>query len=282
MKAILSFGLTSGLGDSYGCLYRAYITQEYLKKIGYEITTYVNIGMNPYKMNNDDREIFKRVFRLDLFENLNIILHDFNSQYDIFPRDYELIFDNAGIYQVYVDKKIDVEHNFESYYYWQDSDDLPKISFFAEEIMDFCEEKIKTFPEKYLAIHYRWYELDDKKDFFIDKKILIDNFLEENKNTPIFVCSTDQDFREKISNMNKNNIFFNDYNFPRNWYTRTYNFDDDKLLEFFKETLFDMYALSKAEKILRLGHWFSGFLFFSNSYNQTGISNKLRYYPPFR
>ena len=57
---------------------------------------------------------------------------------------------------------------------------------------------------------------------------------------------------------------------------------DTELFEFFKETIFEMYALSKCDKILRLCNWFSGFLFFSNSFNQTNISNKLRYTPPFK
>jgi hypothetical protein len=112
MKAIVSFGMTSGLGDSYGGMYRAYIAHEYLKELGYEITTYVNIGLNPYKMNDEDRSIFKRVFQLDKFDNLNIILNEFNNQSDTYPKDYELIFDNSGIFQVYVDKKIDVEYQF--------------------------------------------------------------------------------------------------------------------------------------------------------------------------
>ncbi len=54
-----------------------------------------------------------------------------------------------------------------------------------------------------------------------------------------------------------------------------------RVFEFFKETIFEMYIMSKSKKILRLCTWFSGFLFFSNSNNQTNIKNKLRYYPPF-
>ena len=234
MKAILSFGMTSGLGDSYGGLFRAYITHEYLKKLGYEITTYVNIGLNPYKMNSEDREIFKRVFRLDLFNNLNIILHDYNSEYDIFQKDYDLIFDNAGIYKVYVDKKIDIDYNFESHYYWQESDELPKISLFSKEIMDFCEEKVKTFPDKFYAIHYRWYEIDDKETSFNRYEENVIKFLNDNQETPIFVCTSDQDFKDRILKLNYKNIFFNNYEFPENWYARTYNWDDDKLFEFFK------------------------------------------------
>jgi len=281
MKAILSFGMKSGLGDSYGGMYRAYITHEYLKELGYEITTYVNIGLNPYKMDTNDRSIFKRVFQLDKFDNLNIILHDFNNQCDIFPKEYELLFDNSGIYQVYVDKKINVEHKFETYYFWQNTDNLPRYNLFTKEIMDYCEEKIKTFPEKYFCVHYRWYEIDDKEFSFNKNKDLLIDFLNENSNIPTFVCTSDQDFKRRIVELNYSNIFFNNYKFPENWYARTYNFDDETLMDFFKETIFEMYVLSKSEKILRLCDWFSGFLFFSNSYNQTNISNKDRYYPSF-
>jgi len=282
MKAIVSFGMTSGLGDSYGGMYRAYIAHEYLKELGYEITTYVNIGLNPYKMNDEYRSIFKRVFQLDKFDNLNIILNEFNNQSDTYPKDYELIFDNSGIFQVYVDKKIDVEYQFNGYFYWQDTDDLPKYNLFTKEIMDFCEEKIKTFPAKYYSIHYRWYEIDNKETSFNNYKEILCNFLKDNTEIPIFVCTSDQDFKDRIVKLNYSNTFFNDYLFPENWYTRTYDWDDEKLMKFFKETIFEMYVMSKSEKILRLCNWFSGFLFFSNSFNQTNIPNKQRYFPPFR
>jgi hypothetical protein len=56
---------------------------------------------------------------------------------------------------------------------------------------------------------------------------------------------------------------------------------DDELFEILKETLCDMYLLSKCEKVYRISNWFSAFLSFSCLYNQTNISNKLRYYPEY-
>lgn len=282
MNAIISFTMTSGLGDSYGGMYRAYIAHEYLKELGYEIITYVNIGLNPYKMDNHDRSIFKRVFKLNKFDNLNIILDEFNYKTEALNKSYELIYDNHGIYQIYVDKKLNINYNFKDYYYWQDSDDLPKYNLFTKEINDFCEDKIKTLPKNFYAVHYRWYEIDDKETSFNKYKDLLNDFLEENSEIPIFICTTDQDFKKRVINLGFSNVFFNNYLFPDNWYTRTYNWDDDKLMRFFKETIFEMYIMSKSEKILRLCNWFSGFLFFSNSFNQTKISNKKRYFPPFR
>lgn len=273
--------MTSGLGDSYGAMYRSYLTQEYLKKLGYNTTTYVNIGLNPYKMNNNDREIFKKIFRLDMFDDLNIILHEFNLNEYPFESNYELVFNNDGIFKVYVDTKLE-DYNFTSYFFWQDMDELPKINMFSDYITQFCENKLKSFPEKFYSIHYRWHEIQDKETSFQESKNLLMDFLEENKNVPIFVCSSDQDFKIRLTNLNYTNVFFNDYQFPENWYARTYDWSDEKLLEFFAETLFEMYVLSKSEKILRLCNWFSGFLFFSNSFNQTNISNKVRYHPPFR
>ena len=52
-------------------------------------------------------------------------------------------------------------------------------------------------------------------------------------------------------------------------------------LEILKETLCDMYLLSKCEKIYRIANWFSAFLSFSCLYNQTNVSNTLRYYPEY-
>ena len=56
---------------------------------------------------------------------------------------------------------------------------------------------------------------------------------------------------------------------------------DDELFEILKETLCDMYLLSKCEKVYRISNWFSAFLSFSCLYNQTNVSNKLRYYPEY-
>lgn len=280
MNAIISFGMNSGLGDSYGAMYRVYLTQEILKKIGYSVKTYVNIGLNPYKMNSHDREIFKKIFDFSVFDNLEIILHEFNDTH--LPKNYELIYDNSRIYKVYVDEKINTDYGLDGLYYWQDVDHLPKYNLLNKDIIKFCEEKITTFPENFYSIHYRWFEIDNKETSLKSYENMIMSFLDENKEKPIFICSSDNNFKKFISELKYSNIFFNNYDFPENWYTRRYDLTDDELFEFFKETLFDMYALSKSEKILRLGTWFSGFLFFSCTFNQTNISNKLRYYPPFR
>jgi hypothetical protein len=277
MKSIITFGMNSGLGDSYNCIYRAFVTHEYLKELGYETTTYINLGLNPYKMDNDDRSIFKRIFCLDKFDNLNILMFDFNDTNVHFPKNYELIFNDNNIYKVYVDKKINVDYNFNSYVNWGYSDNLPKYNLFTKEIIDFCENKIKTFPPKYYCLHYRWHEMDNKEISFNNYKNIMFNFIEKYENTPIFICSSDQNLKKRFYDTKYKNIFFNNYEFPDNWYTRTYNWDNEKLMEFFKETIFEMYVISKSEKILTLCYWFSSFLFFSSSYNQTSISNKLRY-----
>ena len=64
MKSIITAGFNSGLGDMYTNLYQIYYLQEELKKIGYEVKTIIDLGYNPYKVYGEDRNIFKRIFKL--------------------------------------------------------------------------------------------------------------------------------------------------------------------------------------------------------------------------
>jgi hypothetical protein len=95
----------------------------------------------------------------------------------------------------------------------------------------------------------------------------------------IYKVYTTQEYLKKLG---YTNLIYNDYVQPDNFYTRTYNFNDDKLLKFLFETAFEMEILSMSEKILRTGGWFSSFLFHSTINNKTNTSNKLRYEPKYR
>jgi hypothetical protein len=279
---ILSFNMNSGLGDSYGGLFRAYFAYEKLIKLNYDVKVFVNIGLNPYKTHNNDRDIFKKIFNFDYFNNIQITLNDDILVDEIKKNNYVVLFNYHNIYKIYGNLKNNIDFDINEYYYWQVDDTLPKKCFFTKEIIDFCENKLKSYPIKYNSIHFRIFEYEhDRENIIYNNLKIINDFCEENNDMPIFLCSIDNDIKNKISNLNKN-IFFNDFEFPDNWYTRSYNWDDEKLYDFFKETIFDMYTLSKSDKILRVGiQWFSGFLFFSSSFNQTSISNKLRYVPTY-
>ena len=57
---------------------------------------------------------------------------------------------------------------------------------------------------------------------------------------------------------------------------------DDELVEYLKEISFEMNLISKSKEIYRLGvSWFSNFLFHSCTFNQTNLTNKERYFPPY-
>jgi len=62
---------------------------------------------------------------------------------------------------------------------------------------------------------------------------------------------------------------------------RTMNLTDDILYEYLKETIFDMYMLSTCKQIYRIANWFSGFLFFTCTFNNTGIPNQERFIPEY-
>ena len=67
MKSIITAGFNSGLGDMYTNLYQIIYLQEELKKIGYEVKTIIDLGINPYNVDGENRDIFKRIFKSILY-----------------------------------------------------------------------------------------------------------------------------------------------------------------------------------------------------------------------
>ena len=139
MKAYITSALNSGLGDNYSGIYKVYTTQEYLKKLGYEVYHHIDFGLNPYKMDVPNRDIFFRLFKLNLLDNLKIHIYDgFEPELGNFSESENntiLIFNNDRIYRVYVDEILSEPYDFENFMNWQERDDLPKLNFFTEEVM---------------------------------------------------------------------------------------------------------------------------------------------------
>ena len=80
MKAIITTSLNSGLGDMYVGIYQVWYLQEELKKLGYDVKTIIDLGRSPYKLYGEDRTIFKRIFKLDLMDGLEIVLGNLAHQ----------------------------------------------------------------------------------------------------------------------------------------------------------------------------------------------------------
>lgn len=284
MNAYLNANFNAGFGSSYDVLYRLYLTQEKLKKLGYVVKSYIDFGLNPYKMDNEDRTVFNKILNLNLLDNLVLSTSGFNSEIGNFSErnSCKLVFNNANIFFVYVDKKVDGLFPFEDFVLWQSRDDLPKISMLTNEVVLYAEEKLKRIPNNFYCIHYRPFELHNQYEELNKNYQEIDLFIKNNSNKIIFISTQFEVLKKLIREKKYPNVYVNDYEFPDDHGgVRGLGWDDEKLLGYLKETVFEMYALSKSEKILRISGWFSNFLFFSNTFNQTEISNKYRYFPPY-
>jgi hypothetical protein len=176
----------------------------------------------------------------------------------------------------------DIKHIKHSWYY---RDDLPKINLLSDEVTEYCEMKSKEIKEGYVGLHYRIFSSDNEDNIESDLesyKSTINSVLEENSDKVVFVSTNKNLVKKYLKSSNYTNYHINTFVFPNvHDSIRELKINDDELFEILKETLCDMYLLSKCEKIYRIANWFSAFLSFSCLYNQTNVSNKLRYYPEY-
>lgn len=286
MKSIITAGFNSGLGDMYTNLYQIYYLQEELKKIGYEVKTIIDLGYNPYKVYGEDRNIFKRIFKLDLLDGLEIVAGNLDTINNNLNKNLIKVYKYEHIHTVFVDEKIiefdNIKHVKHSWYY---RDDLPKINLFSDEVTKYCELKSKEIGDNYIGLHYRPFSSDNEDNIESDLekyKLEINNILEENHDKIVFISTNKFLVKEYLKNSKYTNYYINEFVFPNvHENIKKLKINDDDLFEILKETLCDMYLLSKCEKIYRIANWFSAFLSFSCLYNQTNVSNKLRYYPEY-
>jgi len=284
MNAIITTSLNSGLGDMYLGIFQVFYLQEELKKIGYNVKIIIDLRVSPYKSIGHDRTIFRRIFKLELLDNLEIVVEDINSINNKLKLTLNEVYKYEHIHTLFVDQTIkelnDINHIKHSWYY---RDDLPKINFLSDEVTKYCEEKTKKLGEKFISVHYRPFSSDNELNIIPDLekyKPTINNILSENKDKLVFFSTNKQMVKDYLKSSEFTNYYINDFIFPNvHDEIRSMDIDDEELFDILKESLCDMYMHSKSEKIYRIANWFSGFLSFSCLYNQTDISNRLRFYP---
>lgn len=286
MEAIITSALNSGLGDMYSNVYRIYDVQEQLKKIGYNVKVVIEIANNPYKSHNTDREIFKRIFKLSCLDNLEIYSSGLETINVNYSNQYTKSYNYEHIYTIFTDRKTEefdkIHHMKHSWYY---RDDLPKINFLSDEVTEYAEKRSKEIGDNYVGLHYRPFTSDDitKQEGDLNHyKTLINDVLERHSDVIVFVATHKNILKNYLRTTNYKNYYINDFIFTDiHEGIRALKLDDDILFTHLKETLTDMYCLSKCEKIYRVANWFSGFLFFSCTFNQTKISNRDRFIPEY-
>jgi hypothetical protein len=269
MNAHIITGLNSGLGDMYSNIYRVYDIQQQLKNLGYTVHVYIDFTRNPYKVNGPDRSVFYKIFKLDMLDNLTIVSNGDTSLFQTIKNNNEYYYNYEHIYSVYVDQKTtglyDIHHMKHSWYY---RDDLPKINFFTDEVMEYCINKRNSLGDEFYGIHYRPFASD--------------SFLTLNKDKKVYVSVQFDIVKNYLRNSNHTNFILNDYQFPLTFeHIRVMNLTDDVLYDYLKETIFDMYMLSTCKQIYRIANWFSGFLFFTCTFNNTGTPNQDRFIPKY-
>lgn len=289
MKAYLVFNLRSGLGDIYSGVYSMYVLQQQLQKLGYVVNILVDFRLSIYKhMNDKDRSVFKSIYNFNVLDNLTFFIkEDLNEELpSIIEQNSLTKYENKDIFfSLYVDTIVDELSTLETFRYWQKRDDLPKHNFLTNEVLEYCENKLKQYPTEFNCIHYRIPEQQlgtEKEELFYNiHNEPIENFLKENPNEPCFFISSFESIKDKIKTLGYKNILYNDYKLPYKWYPEAALMNNDQLKEYFFETIFDMYLITKAKKIVRTGSWFSTFFFLGCTYNQTGLPNLKRFIPEF-
>jgi|688.fasta_scaffold241405_2 hypothetical protein len=288
MKSYIIGGFNAGLGSTYDTLYRFVVLQSFLKNLGYEVFCEVDFSLNPYKMNNQDRSIFKKIFKFDLLDNILFHVGDGFNMHDTanfeLNKKTKLVFNNNKILYVYVDSPITELKNIEQFINWQNRDDLPKICCLVDELIYKFEEKLTDISNtEFYSIHYRPFELENqKKQMDIHLPQIID-ILEKNRDKKILLTTQYEILKKKLSLSNYDNLQMSNYQYPTDFNkVRSLGWTDEQLLDYMQETFFEMYCLSKSTKIYRVGcPWFSNFLFLSCTYNQTNFENKLRFEPSY-
>jgi len=284
MNAYITGGFNCGFGSIYDSIYRFYNTQEYLKKLGYSVKIYVNFDNNHYRTHNSDREFIKKIFNFELFDNIVLCTSGFDPHQENFDekKECELILNKDRIYYVYVDKKVDGLQYIEDYHDWQKRDDLPKVNMFSDNVITFCNEKMKSFNKEIVVIHYRPFEYQDQLEVLKQSEKEIDVIILNNLNKTVCLLTPFKTVKDYFKNKNYPNLYVNDYNFTEFFEIRGLKLPDDELVPYLKEISFEMNLISKSKEIYRLGcSWFSNFLFHSCTFNQTNLTNKERYFPPY-
>lgn len=286
MKAIITTTLNSGLGDMYLQIYQVHYLQEELKRIGYCVKTIIDLTSSPYKTKGNDRSIFQKIFKLELLDNLEIVVQPISQINNELKNSLNQVYNYEHIHTLFVDeisnKLVDIKHIKHSWYY---RDDLPKINFLSDDVTYYSEKKSKLIGNEYIGLHYRPFSSDNELNIVSDlekHKEFINKILDDNQDKIVFLSTNKEPVKQYLRNSKYTNYYINDFTFPLiHDGIRSLDINDDQLYEILKESLCDMYLLSKCKKIFRIANWFSAFLSFSCLFNQTNISNKLRFDPEY-
>jgi len=282
MNVIITQTFFTGLGDMYSALYQLWYRQEELKKLGFNVKSYVFCPSSFYKNIDcvEDCNFLYDFFDFSVLDNYEIIKES-ATNFGGFPNceNFKLINNWRNAVRVYIDVKSQINNlSLEDFDNIIDRDDLPSKNLFSTKIIEFCENKISNLPKNFSLIHFRQHENNNIDDDFEKSYPVIKQFIETNNNEKIMFISSSEKTKNLLKEKKNNNIVYNEYKQNDIWITRGLNLNDNELFDQLKYTIIDMYLVSYAKKILKVGiGWTSNFLFYGIINNKTNIPNKIRF-----
>lgn len=278
MKAIITVPLITGLGDIFTGLYWVWLRQEEIKSLGYSVKIYFQCSSSGYTnvTSEKDCNYITEIFDFSNFDDWEFIFNFNTNQGNFYlSENYKLVNNYLNVVRCYFEKTNSIDE-----IVLEDLGSLHLVeskrkNFFKEEIHNFCVQKLLEFPNEFILIHFRQHEFQNIVDTFKENENFIENFVMSNKNEKIVFISSSEKTKNLVREKNYSNVIFNDYVQKDIYITSLYG---EELFDYLKNTIVDMYLVSKAKKILRLGiGWHSSFLNFGAINNETSTPNHERF-----
>ncbi len=287
MKAHILLYCLTGLGDQYSNITTGYKAYTDLKKLGYEVEIYWVIRNHYYASNLP----LDYIFDFDLFYKDGIKINYIYNESELSEK-YIFLPSNQNAIKIFLTKMIDELNNYtlpvydyfglhRNSYSSYNVDMLPPFNhqFLSEEVINIGNKFVSKPQIK--AIHFRTGDseinlqynelLDDA--FFKQSAELASNFIEENKNEDIMICSNNRSMQTFFTE-NFNNTFYNKYD------TKTYNkdFEESNNIYQTQQIAAEMFLFSKCDKIFTVSRSLSNFLTYGVNHNihHTNWETKIR------
>lgn len=278
MNAIITVPLITGLGDIFTGLYWTWHRQEELKGLGYTVKIYFQCSSSGYTTikSEDDCGYITKIFDFSIFDDWKFIL-DLDTNIGNFSssEDYKLVNNYLNSVRCYFEKNNPLDNISLKEFGSMHLLETTKKNFFTEDVHNYCQKKLLEFPDDFILIHFRQHEKSNIVDSFRENEKIIDDFVSNYENEKIVFISSSEKTKNLVREKNYTNVVFNRYVQKDIYIT---NLEGEELLDYVKNTIVDMYLVSKAKKILRLGvGWHSSFLNFGAINNETSISNYERF-----
>jgi hypothetical protein len=282
MNAILVFYCLSGFGDQYSNILTGYKAYHDLKKLGYNVEIYWMIR-NLYYSSDYPLDY---VFDFSEFYKDGLDIKYIRSESEI-PESFTLLDTNQRAIKVFVDKIIDELSGYELpvfdiFGFYRNSfanfipENLPyfETQFVSEECLKISNDFVKS-NDNLKSIHFRTSDyLNDSKfdkvmedNFFRERVEDACNFIENNKDSKIMICSSNRYLRDYFVSNFKNTFYNNFDNELEMHHSYNKNYDESVNIKHAQQIVAEMVLFSKCDKIFAVGKMMSNFLTYGVMHN---------------